>query len=670
MFYGARSSGDSRIEAQGRADVLIWALDRITDSAGNKMEFYYTEIAANTEYVPLRIEYAFSGGVSGARVEFGYGAQSSPKMYLAGSMVRNTRLLQTITTYVSGQAVKEYRLGYETSPGSKRKRLTGLTECSLVSGTVCLQPTTFTWQGARNAPVETNMGSRPSGHNISFDGMHLPVDIDGDGEQELVYNRFGTDEYWYVGSTIEGGSGYAHWGNKQHEIAHSGLPQWTMDVNGDGLSDLVYRRNQTPSLEYWVLINKGDGNTQAATLWATASFENEGHKAWPMDVNNDGRMDLVYNKKGIFIPRTGNEPDLNYYALIVRDGGMVNEVHLGQRSVAEVGLAGTHWVMDINGDGRSDLVYSQAGTRNYYAMVNNGNETFSPVFWATRDFDAAYDYAHWLMDVNGDGLMDLVYCNASWKEEYRVLINKGNRTVEEQRLATRPQATLARNGQHWIADTNADGIMDLLYKPNQDQVWSLESQPDGSRVAVFWGNLYSNDSDDPAYRDHLLEIDTSGDGLPDLINASRTSVTYRMLRNASRPDLMTDVRDGYGNVTAVQYKLLTDDTVYNRTENPYGQYPDVTVEVPMNVVSKVTVPDGVGGVRATEYFYKKLRVNSLGRGTLGFAEVISTDTRSNIRVETKHNQTFPRAGLVDSLTRCLNTGAPARPRPIKFCNRL
>jgi hypothetical protein len=63
-------------------------------------------------------------------------------------------------------------------------------------------------------------------------------------------------------------------------------------------------------------------------------------------------------------------------------------------------------------------------------------------------------------------------------------------------------------------------------------------------------------------------------------------------------------------------------------------------------------------------------VNSLGRGTLGFAEVISTDTRSNIRVETKHNQTFPRAGLVDSLTRCLNTGAPARPRPIKFCNRL
>jgi RHS repeat-associated protein len=649
MLYGSR--GDSRIEAQGRTEALIWALNTITDSTGNKMEFYYTEVSSNSEYVPARVEYAFANGISRARVEFTYGTQSSQKMFLAGSVVRNTRLLQTITTYSVGQAVKEYRLDYETAPGSGYKRLTALTECSRVSGTVCMEPTTFAWQGGRSAPTETNMGTRPSSHNVSFLGMHWPVDVDGNGDQELVYSRLNSMDLHYVGSSIEESDGNAQWSGANTSGGNS-KSQWVMDVNGDGLNDMVYY--QTPT--FWVLLNKGDGTTRSPTKWS--ELAHYAYSVWPLDINNDGRMDLVYNDYYTVTTSSGTYAfeTRDYYGLIAQDGATAQKVSLGTGGNHVVGMGNTHWVMDINGDGRSDLVYVQSGTRNYHAMINNGNNTFSPKSWTSRTYDAAYNYAHWPMDVNGDGLTDLVYCNAAWKEEYRVLINKGNGTAEDQRLAVRPQATLARNGQHWISDTNADGVMDLLYKPNNQNVWVLESRADGSRDAVSWGNLSSNDSDDPAYRDHIIELDASGDGLPDLVNASRTSTTYRMLRNNSRPDLMTSIQDGYGNTTTVQYKPLTDNLVYDRTENPYGQYPNVTIQAPLSVVSKVTVPDGVGGARSTNYFYRKLKINGVGRGVLGFEEIDSTDTRSGIRVETKYNQTVFKVGLVSASTRCLDTG--------------
>ncbi len=639
MLYGTRSN--ARIEAQGRTQAMLWALTTITDTAGNKMEFYYDETTANSEYVPTRVEYAFSGGVSRARIEFEYRTQSSPKQYFAGSVVRNTRLLQTVTTYAD-QAVRDYHLDYETAPGSGHPRLTSLTECSFVSG-VCLEPTVFTWQGARNVPVVTALGSRPSGHTPGFNGLHWPLDIDGDGDQELVYNKYGSHEFWYIGSTIEASDGNDNLGTKGHDIGPGGTPLWIMDVNGDGLNDLVYRQIDN-GRNYWMLRNRGNGNTLAEELWTDQAVFPSQELSWPMDVNGDGRMDLVYIRNG------------EYHAVLNQGNGVPATDSIVATRSQQVGLNGAHWVIDVNSDGLPDLVFNEAGTRNFHALINNGNNTFTLRSWTTRGADSGYNYAHWALDANGDGLTDLVYCNAADTREYRVMINKGDGTAEDRVLGTRSQSTLKFDGQHWIGDTNADGVMDLLYKPSSNQVWSLESRADGSRGAVYWGDLYGNDSTDPTLRDRLVELDASGDGQLDLVTASRQDNSYSMLRNTSVPDLLKSVTDGYGNVTDIQYKSLTDGSVYDRTENPYNQYANLTVETPLDVVANVTVSDGVGGTRATGYLYKKLKINSFGRGHLGFAEVDSTDLDAGIRVETQYNQFFPLTGLAASITRCLDTG--------------
>src|SRR4030067_2739277 len=48
---------DSRIEAQGKTDVRVWAMNWIQDTVGNYMKVTYTENNVNGDYRPSRIDY-------------------------------------------------------------------------------------------------------------------------------------------------------------------------------------------------------------------------------------------------------------------------------------------------------------------------------------------------------------------------------------------------------------------------------------------------------------------------------------------------------------------------------------------------------------------------------------------------------------------------------------
>jgi len=72
--YGA--TDDSRIEAQGKTVVRVWAVNKITDAHGNFIEFEYAEDAANGAYAPSVIRYTgHSGQVTRYAVHFDYEAR-------------------------------------------------------------------------------------------------------------------------------------------------------------------------------------------------------------------------------------------------------------------------------------------------------------------------------------------------------------------------------------------------------------------------------------------------------------------------------------------------------------------------------------------------------------------------------------------------------------------
>ena len=92
MEYGV--TNDSRIEAQGKSTVAMWAMNKVQDTVGNYLTVTYTEDNANGQFYPARIDYTGNVGKGLATynsVQFVYEARPDiTPMYHAGSLMKNT----------------------------------------------------------------------------------------------------------------------------------------------------------------------------------------------------------------------------------------------------------------------------------------------------------------------------------------------------------------------------------------------------------------------------------------------------------------------------------------------------------------------------------------------------------------------------------------------------
>jgi len=95
MQYGYTAS--SRIEAQGKSDVRVWAVDMVSDTVGNYYIVSYVEDQTNGDYYPDRIDY--TGNVAQSltpynSVQFTYAARSDIEQgYIGGSITKTTKRL-------------------------------------------------------------------------------------------------------------------------------------------------------------------------------------------------------------------------------------------------------------------------------------------------------------------------------------------------------------------------------------------------------------------------------------------------------------------------------------------------------------------------------------------------------------------------------------------------
>ncbi len=111
---------------------------------------------------------------------------------------------------------------------------------------------------------------------------------------------------------------------------------------------------------------------------------------------------------------------------------------------------------------------------------------------------------------------------------------------------------------------------------------------------------------------------------------------------SDNPYLMTQVSNGLGGKVSFSYKPLTDSSVYTKET---ATYPEVALQPPMYVVSKLSVSDGRGGLRHTNYTYSGLKADVTGRGALGFRTVKAVDAATGFETYTEYSQTWPYTGL-------------------------
>ncbi|OOG38000.1 hypothetical protein B0B52_17000 [Polaromonas sp. A23] len=634
MEYG--NTIDSRIEAQDKPTVRVWAINKISDVKTNFMTFAYIEDNANGEYYPDRVDYtgnATAGQATGNYLQFI--SEERPDVrrgFLAGSVYKSLKRLTRIKTYGNGgTAVKDYVLTYQQSASTSRSRLAQLTECDGQVASACLPPTNLTWTDTTDGEFfgAWSHSSALSGADDAY--SIFVVDVNGDGLADLVQTSR-TSAALFV--SINPGNGYFSSWTYTSGLTGPANDYTTdmVDVNGDGLPDLVHMSRTTNAL--FVSINPGNGNFQTWSHQSGLTGAANSYATHFVDVNGDGLTDLVHMSRTTNALHVSINPGNGYFSSWSHMSGLTGAAN----SYA------THFA-DVNGDGLADMVHLSRTTNALYVSYNPGNGYFSTWNHQSSLTGAADAYNTHLVDVDGDGLADLVQMSRSQSGLF-VSINIGNGTFSawsHSSNLTGPADSYA----HHLVDLNGDGLVDMLSISRGDNASWVTLNPGNGYF--YLPHTYSTTltGAGSAYTHHVADV--TGDGLPDIVQFSRIGNALWIGPNFRvNPDLMAVVTSGLQTATTISYAPLTASAVYTKDSGANASvYPKIDLQYPQYVVSTVSTSNGLGGVNTVQYNYGGLKAEQgTGRGSLGFRWMKSKSVANNIESYTEFDQTYPFTGSV------------------------
>lgn len=209
----------------------------------------------------------------------------------------------------------------------------------------------------------------------------------------------------------------------------------TADVNGDGNADLVVCQMDSSGAGQ-ILVFAGDGHggfTQSSSITSLSSTVST---MIPVDVNNDGKVDLVVN--GLNILLGGG------------DGSFT-----AASGPAQAGAAFA--VADVNNDGVPDLVFLEPGTSYLDVYLGNGDGTFNAAPAGPTANLRIYNPA--IGDFNQDGVPDIAYALPN-NTGIGLLYGKGDGTFVQSSATTSYGYDFESNFE--IGDFNGDGWPDVL----------------------------------------------------------------------------------------------------------------------------------------------------------------------------------------------------------------
>jgi hypothetical protein len=649
------NTGNSRVEVVGNfltsSAVAIWALNRIKDTSGNYLDVVYKQDREQGEYYPVEIRY--TGNTNAAKTPFNsvrFFYESRPdisKGHLSGSRVQSSVRLTRIQTYSGDTPGYDYILSYSSGESTRRSLLSSIKRCD-ANGT-CLPNTKIVWSAS--SPALTDMGlvaSNAYGAWKDKTSRIKAIDVSGDGLQDLVLGPSSSGD-WFVLRSNENGfvddgawvsGAYGNWNDDENRI-------WPMDVNGDGLMDIVL--GPSSAGEWFALRSTGTSfvNDGARISGAYGDWKDDASRIRPMDVNGDGLMDIVLG------PNSAGE----WFVLratatgFVNDGTWVSGAFGGWKDDASRIRS-----MDVNGDGLMDIVLGPDSEGKWFVLRSTGSSFKKNLAsWIT---DAYGNWKNnvdriWPMDVNGDGLTDIVLGPNS-AGEWFVLRSTGRSFVD---------------GGTWISgayggwkdkanrirpfDINGDGLMDIVIGPSSAGEWfALRSTgtsfiDDGTWASGAYGNWK-----DEAKR--IRPMDANGDGLMDIVIGPSSAGEWFRIANAEARDQVVSVTNGLGSSLNLRYKPLTDSTVYDK--GPAESYPVMALQAPIYVVAEARSDNGILGESAVSYHYGGAKLHHLGRGLLGFGKVSATDQQTGITTTTEYRQDYPYVGLPSRVTKTTGDG--------------
>ncbi|HCF2456845.1 TPA: VCBS repeat-containing protein [Pseudomonas aeruginosa] len=346
-WYGDRDNNGTANRPDGYVETtsplrpgaaLFWAQTRFQDSTGNYIDYVYAENpsgAGTGEHLLAEVRYTGKTALTGqsathapyAKLQFNYNVRPAAewtRAYVAGGVVTGSHRLDSITSCATaGSCAKEQQarhtlLTYSTSPaGSGMETLVGLQECRDNTAAVCSAPTAFLWgSGAHQFASYEKPANLPI-TTAAFRNFKLG-DINGDGRPDMVYLRdgsvgCGTQWLGVLLSTLDGAGSSTFSSTaticlptalaSQQLDFNRGDGAWNLlDYNGDGRDDLFV---SGPAGQGWQLYpSNGSGfdmgqNLLAGMAGIIPSSDWADYQSHLADLNGDGLTDVVYSNGGL-----------------------------------------------------------------------------------------------------------------------------------------------------------------------------------------------------------------------------------------------------------------------------------------------------------------------------------------------------------------------------------
>lgn len=215
------------------------------------------------------------------------------------------------------------------------------------------------------------------------------------------------------------------------------------------------------------------------------------NSSW-VDYDNDGDQDLFVTTK-----------DINSSNHLYRNNGNGDFTEISQGSLVntECQSMSSAWA-DIDNDGDQDVLIVNNNYHPLQLFVNNGNGNFQLKNNCGLPIHPAYYHGASWVDVNSDGLLDVVISNYMPTRFHELYINLGNGNFSLDQNSILSQESGYNVSPIWV-DYNNDGFIDLFLTNNLGQnnvlfkntgssfvkVQNQLTQDGGSSVAACWGDV-------------------------------------------------------------------------------------------------------------------------------------------------------------------------------------
>jgi len=704
MEYG--NTSDSRIEAQGKGWVRIWAINREQDIKGNYLTIAYTEDNANGDFYPIRIDYTGNvntGMTTNNSVRLTY--ETLPifvPAYKMGSLVQSTVRLKNIDAYTNEERTHNYQLSYVNDVLTKRSRLNGITQCQ-GDRTTCLPTIKFDWQelgAVTHTPgewvtsgivMESNTGLGPR--------SVLALDLNQDGKTDLLQHIHKDGNSWLI-PMYSNGAGFTVGEAIKLEGMYSNF--LTGDVDGDGKTDLISVGTSPEGVrQIHILFSTGTGfRLVDGGRHYSEKIPNEiylGSYGHPiiMDVDGDGKADIVeFWNDGFFT--------YEMWISISKFDGTSFGAPVWKKIHTRKGKYSTQVnmiPMDINGDGKMDLVeiWTANDTQDntfILPILSNGTD-FIPGAWIDSGFyqnqyNGSGVIQHILpLDLNGDGMMDMVFGGMQYDPNVFLRQNYHLHTFYSNGITLTPgkseiflgeQSTTYNMGINpdtlTASDINGDGKTDLLltwygHAPTFDDAklfiqpiisqgqGFLLNQPrydTGQKWATVWHVVQDPDGNyiQQIVSPEFIVLDINGDGKMDLVQQkykqpvfnrpSEPSYFLPYVVDKGIGDLMTGITNGLGAKTTINYAPLSDSATYVR--DTAFTYPLTNVQMPLYVVASTDLPGGKEGSESFKYRYGGLKKDRSRNELTGFRWKEEQQLSTGLTTKIEYRQDWPYAGMM------------------------